>query len=76
VTTFLSIIPRTAKLLTQLFWMWLTLGWHVRKTRKAFEKELTKLGVPEEDARRLSRQIKIAKDHMMGLVWHFSSKRD
>jgi hypothetical protein len=74
VTTFVSIIPKAAKLLTQLFWMWLTLGWHVRKARKAFEKELTRLGVPKGDARRLSRQIKVAKDQMIGMVWHFASE--
>jgi len=65
-------IPQIARLLTQLSWLWLTLGWQVRKARKAFEKELIRQGISKEDAKRLSRQIKTLKDQMMGSLWRFS----
>ncbi|MGB9134541.1 MAG: hypothetical protein WCC63_03000 [Candidatus Bathyarchaeia archaeon] len=72
--TFLTIIPKTAKLLTQLLWIWMTLGWHVRRARKAFETELTRQGVSKQDAQRISRQLKIAKDRMMSTLWRFGKK--
>jgi len=53
------------RLLCSLFVAWLTLGWKVRKTRKAFEKELIKQGMSKEDAKRLSAQYKILKDNLM-----------
>jgi len=67
-------MPQIAKLLTQLFWIWATLGWRVRKTRKAFEKELTSQGVSKQDAQRLSRQIEMAKDQIMSTLWRFASE--
>lgn len=63
-----------AKLFTQLFWVWATLDWRVRKTRKAFEKELTSQGASKQDAQRLSRQIAMAKDQIMSILWRFASK--
>ena len=69
-----GMIPQTAKLLTQLFWIWATLDWRVRKTRKAFEEELTSKGVPKQDAQRLSRQIEVAKDQIVSALWRIASK--
>jgi len=46
--------PHLAILGTSLFWMYLTLGWRVRKARKAFEKQLVSQGMSKEDAKRLS----------------------
>jgi len=63
--TILSAFPYVVRLLCSLFVAWLTLGWKVRKTRKAFEKELIKQGMSEEDAKRLSAQYKILKDNLM-----------
>jgi hypothetical protein len=37
-----------------LFWVYLTLGRRVSKTRKAFEKQLMQQGMSKEDAKRLS----------------------
>jgi hypothetical protein len=46
--------PHLAILGTSLFWMYSTLGWRVRKTRTAFEKQLVSQGMSKEDAKRLS----------------------
>jgi len=74
IITILSIIPRVAQLLVQLFWIWITLGWNVRKARRAFEKELIRQGIEKEDAKRLSKQIKILKDQIMGSIWQAAFK--
>jgi hypothetical protein len=47
-------IPHLAILLLNLLWMYVTLGRRVRKTRKAFEKQLMQQGMSKEDAERLS----------------------
>jgi len=46
--------PHLAIMGMSLFWMYLTLGWRVRKARSAFEKQLISQGMSKEDARRLS----------------------
>jgi hypothetical protein len=53
------------RLLLSLFALWLTLGWRVRKTRKAFEKQLIRQGMAKSDAKRLSAQFSKLKDEMM-----------
>ncbi len=63
------------RLLISLFWMWITLGWRVRKARKAFEKQLTKEGMSKEDAKRLSRQYVSLKDKIVNGVWSALTKR-
>ena len=45
--------PHLAILGTSLFWMYLTLGWRVRKARTAFEKQLVSQGMSKEDAKKL-----------------------
>ena len=45
--------PHLAILGTSLFWIYLTLGWRVRKARRAFEKQLVSQGMSKEDAKRL-----------------------
>jgi len=57
-------------LLSHLFILWLSLGWRVRRTRKAFEKELIKGGMSKEDAKRLSAHYKILKDQIISTVTH------
>jgi len=54
-----------AKLLFGLFLIWLTLGWKVRKARKAFEKELVKQGMPKQDAKRISARYASMKDNII-----------
>ena len=53
-----------AKLLASLLLIWLTLGWKVRKARKAFEKELIKQGMAKHDAKRISAQYAALKDNV------------
>jgi len=63
--TILSVAPYIVRILCSLFAAWLTLGWKMRKTRKAFEKEVIKQGMSKEDAKRLSAQYKLLKDNLM-----------
>jgi CHASE1-domain containing sensor protein len=50
------------KLLFSLLLIWLTLGWKVRKARRAFERELIKQGMAKYDAKRISAQYVVLKD--------------
>ena len=71
--TILGILPRMAYLGTQLLWFWMTLDWKVRKTRRAFERELVKHGISKEDARQLSKHIKTAKDDIVNSLWKMAA---
>ncbi|MEM4704278.1 MAG: hypothetical protein QXJ02_04345 [Candidatus Bathyarchaeia archaeon] len=53
------------QLTVSLFALWLTLGWRVRQTRKAFEKQLIQSGMAKKDAKRLSRQYSKLKDELV-----------
>jgi len=52
-----------------LGFIWLTLGWKVRKARKAFEKELVKGGMLKEDAKKLGEKYSSVKDEVMKQIW-------
>lgn len=52
----------TARLLFSLFVIWLTLGWNVRRAKKAFEKELIKQGMSKQDAKRIGEKYTTLKD--------------
>jgi hypothetical protein len=52
----------TARLLSSLAVIYLTLGWKVRKARKALEKELVKTGMPKDAAKRIGAQYAALKD--------------
>lgn len=59
-----------------LFFLWLTLGWRVRKARRAFEKQLIRQGMTKKDARKLGTQYSRLKDDMVNalkrsVVGHF-----
>ena len=56
------------KMSGSLLTAWLTLGWHVRKARKSFEKQLIKGGMTKEDAEQISEVYSDFKDQMMGAV--------
>jgi hypothetical protein len=53
------------RLLISLFFLWLTLGWKVRKARKAFEKQLIRQGMAKKDAKRLSAFYSTLKNNIM-----------
>jgi len=55
-------------LLLSLFVLWLTLGWRVRKARKAFEKQLILQGMAKKDAKKLSAQYSKLKDDVMNAL--------
>ncbi|MDH7563892.1 MAG: hypothetical protein QHH24_03285 [Candidatus Bathyarchaeota archaeon] len=61
----------TLRLLFTMFALWLTFGWTVRKTRRAFEKELVRQGMSRKDAHRLSHQYEELKREVMS-VFMFS----
>ena len=52
-----------------MFFIWLTLGWKVRKARNAFEKELVKSGMPKEAAEKLAKKYSSVKDKIMKQLW-------
>lgn len=56
------------RLTLSLFALWLSFGWKVRKARKAFEKELVKMGMAEKDAKRLSVWYSKLKNDIMQTV--------
>ena len=53
------------RLLGSLLGIWLSLGWQVRKARKAVERELIAQGMTPKDAQRLSAHLKFLKDDIM-----------
>ena len=62
------------ELILNLAVIWLTLGWKVRKARKAFEKELLKGGMPKEAARKLAKKYSSVKDDAMKQLWSSAKK--
>jgi len=57
-----------ARLLSSLSLIYLTLGWKVRKAKKAFEKELVKGGMPKEAAKRMSARYAALKDETLNAL--------
>jgi hypothetical protein len=60
--------PHLAQMSLSLFWMYLTLGRRVSKTRKAFEKQLIQQGMAKEDAKRLSACFEDLKNNMTEMI--------
>jgi hypothetical protein len=65
IQTIFIIAASIANILLVLFGLWVTFGWRVRRTRKAFEKQLIKNGMGKKDAKRLSAQYSKMKDEIM-----------
>jgi hypothetical protein len=65
ISTVISTGVSLIRLLLNLFALWLTLGWKVRKTRKAFEKQLIHQGMAKKDAKKLSAQYSKMKNEIM-----------
>jgi len=59
--------PYLVHMSLSLGWMYLTLDRRVRKTRRAFEKELVKQGVSQENAERLSFCFEELKRNITGM---------
>jgi hypothetical protein len=68
VTAVIKSSPNLARMSLSLFWMYLTLGRRVSKTRKAFEKQLIQQGVSKEDAKRLSACFEDLKNDITGML--------
>jgi hypothetical protein len=64
VTSVVRSSPYLVRMSLSLFWMYLTLGRRVSKTRRAFEKQLVRQGMSKEDARRLSLCFKDLRDNI------------
>ncbi|MDH5690487.1 MAG: hypothetical protein OEY81_03540 [Candidatus Bathyarchaeota archaeon] len=60
----LSIASSIVRITGSLLILWATFGWKVRKTRRAFERELIRQGMSKEDARELSAHYKVLKDQL------------
>ncbi|MGA2524503.1 MAG: hypothetical protein ABSF65_10185 [Candidatus Bathyarchaeia archaeon] len=58
--------PYIARLSLSLTWMYLTLGYRVRKTRGAFEKQLVAQGMSKENAKLLSESFEDLKNEITG----------
>jgi len=58
-----------SKLALNLIFIWLILGWKVRRTKKAFEKELVKNGMPRKAAKKLAEKYSSLKDEVMKQLW-------
>jgi hypothetical protein len=65
ISTVISAGLSLIRLLLSLFALWLTLGWKVRKARKAFEKQLIRQGMAKKDAKKLSAQYSKMKNEIM-----------
>lgn len=68
VTTVFKSIPHVAIVVLNLLWVYVTLGRRVRKTRRAFEKQLMQQGMSKQDAQRLSACYEDLKNNITGIV--------
>jgi hypothetical protein len=66
--TLVRSLPSLIRLGTSLLIIYLTLGWQVRKTRKAFEKQLILQGMSKQDAERLSRTFVHLKNEIINML--------
>ena len=60
--------PHISLLILNILWVYLTLGMRVRRTRRAFEKQLVEQGMAKEDAKRLSSCYQDLKDNISAAV--------
>jgi hypothetical protein len=63
------------RLILSLIGLWVELGWSLRRTRKAFEKELIKQGMKKQDARRISAQFTKLKNEITSSLTRFPRVR-
>jgi hypothetical protein len=67
-TSLIKSSPHLARMSVSLLFMYLTLGNRVRKTRRAFEKQLVLAGMSESDARRLSACFEELKNSIASIL--------
>ena len=74
-------IPHLSIVVLNLLWIYVTLGRRVRKTRRAFEKQLVQQGMSKQDAQRLSTCYEDLKNNITGMLkqgitgnMHFQTK--
>jgi len=67
-STVFKSIPHLAILGLNLLWMYVTLDRRVRKTRRAFEKQLMQQGMSKQDAQQLSTCYEDLKNNITGLL--------
>jgi hypothetical protein len=67
-STVLKSSPYLARISLDLFWVYITLGHRVRKTRKAFEKQLIMEGMSKANAKRLSACFEDLKNNITGML--------
>jgi len=65
ISSIISIVLHLTRLLGSLLALWFTLGWKVRKARKAFERELMRSGMSKKDAKRISAYYSKLKDDVI-----------
>jgi len=68
IVSVISAAVNVTRLLSNLLLIYLTLGWKVRKAKKAFEKELIKQGMPKESAKRMSARYAALKDEALNTL--------
>jgi len=68
IRSIISIILSTSYILFNILILWATLGWNVRKARKAFEKQLIRNGMAKKDARRISAQYSKLKNDVINTL--------
>jgi hypothetical protein len=68
VTALIKESPYMARMSFDLLYMYLTLGSRVKKTRRAFEKQLMLAGMAKGDAMRLSACFEQLKNSMTGML--------
>jgi type VI protein secretion system component VasK len=68
IRSIISIILSISYILFNILILWATLGWNVRKARKAFEKQLIRNGMAKKDAQRISAQYSKLKNDVMNTL--------
>lgn len=68
VTALIKESPYVARMSFDLLYMYLTLGSRVKKTRRAFEKQLMLAGMAKDDAMRLSACFEQLKNSITGML--------
>ena len=68
VTALIRESPYMARMSFDLLYMYLTLGSRVKKTRRAFEKQLMLAGMAKDDAMRLSACFEQLKNSITGML--------